>query len=194
MQTDRPLCGGSPSNLQECRVHARGGSGACECILIYTSSQLQLSLSLTALRFLSRTNVLPSMFGFAKLAQLVDLSYLWIRSSQHRSCDILKRCKSSMARPTPTLLKHASSSARWLTRQQSDPFVRARAGAQGDADTLYRSRSSFKLQSMAKKYPCLLPKGGTIIDLGAAPGKHSQKTQVVNSLTRCFAPSESASK
>lgn len=99
-----------------------------------------------------------------------------------------------MPRPAPTLFKHASSSGRWLTRQQSDPFVRARAGAQGDTDTLYRSRSSFKLQSLAKKYPCLLPKGGTVIDLGAAPGKHSQETLATNSLTRCCASSQSASK
>jgi hypothetical protein len=86
----------------------------------------------------------------------------------------------SMSRPTQSILKSASSSGRWLTRQQSDPFVRLRAGAQGDADTLYRSRSSFKLQSLAKKYPCLLPKGGTVIDLGAAPGTHHRMAELAS--------------
>ncbi|KAJ9106729.1 hypothetical protein QFC19_003041 [Naganishia cerealis] len=79
-----------------------------------------------------------------------------------------------MFRPTGFISKQSSSSGRWLTRQQNDPFVRARAGADGNnGDTLYRSRSSFKLVSMAKKYPCLLPKAGLVIDLGAAPGELS---------------------
>jgi 23S rRNA (uridine2552-2'-O)-methyltransferase len=76
-----------------------------------------------------------------------------------------------MPRLTLVPLKQSSSSGRWLTRQKSDPFVRARAVAEGDSETLYRSRSSFKLSSLAKKYPCLLPRGGMVIDLGAAPGE-----------------------
>jgi 23S rRNA (uridine2552-2'-O)-methyltransferase len=77
-----------------------------------------------------------------------------------------------MPRPTLYALKQSTSSGRWLQRQVNDPYVRARAGGDGkDGDTLYRSRSSFKLVSMAKKYPCLLPKAGLVIDLGAAPGE-----------------------
>ncbi|KAJ9114306.1 hypothetical protein QFC22_005758 [Naganishia vaughanmartiniae] len=77
-----------------------------------------------------------------------------------------------MPRPTLITLKQSTSSGRWLQRQVNDPFVRARAGGEGkDGDTLYRSRASFKLVSMAKKYPSLLPKAGLVIDLGAAPGE-----------------------
>ncbi|GHJ86922.1 hypothetical protein NliqN6_3324 [Naganishia liquefaciens] len=79
-----------------------------------------------------------------------------------------------MPRLTTSLLKQSSSSGRWLTRQRDDPFVRARAVAEGNTETLYRSRSSFKLNSLAKKYPCLLPRGGLVLDLGAAPGGWSQ--------------------
>lgn len=84
---------------------------------------------------------------------------------------LLYMLKLSMPRLTTSLLKQSSSSGRWLTRQRGDPFVRARAVAEGSSDTLYRSRSSFKLNSLAKKYPCLLPRGGLVIDLGAAPGE-----------------------
>lgn len=76
-------------------------------------------------------------------------------------------------RPSSPLLKTSGSSARWLARQGNDPFVRARAGA-GAADGYLgqqaRSRASFKLQALARRHPGILPRGGAVVDLGAAPG------------------------
>jgi 23S rRNA (uridine2552-2'-O)-methyltransferase len=62
------------------------------------------------------------------------------------------------------------SSKRWLERQLNDPYV-AEAKAQG-----LRSRAAFKLMQLDEKFG-LLPKGGRIVDLGAAPGGWSQVAQ-----------------
>ena len=59
------------------------------------------------------------------------------------------------------------SSARWLRRQASDPFVRA-AKAQG-----YRSRSAFKLSEIDDRFK-IFARGRAVVDLGAAPGGWSQ--------------------
>ena len=55
------------------------------------------------------------------------------------------------------------SSARWLQRQLSDPYV-AEARAQG-----YRSRAAFKLAQMDDRFG-FLDRGARVVDLGAAPG------------------------
>ena len=59
------------------------------------------------------------------------------------------------------------SSARWLQRQQQDPYV-AKAQAAG-----YRSRAVYKLEELDLKYklfdPCV-----AVVDLGAAPGAWTQ--------------------
>jgi 23S rRNA (uridine2552-2'-O)-methyltransferase len=55
------------------------------------------------------------------------------------------------------------SSARWLQRQLSDPYV-AEARAQG-----YRSRAAFKLVQMDDRFG-FLKRGARVVDLGAAPG------------------------
>ncbi len=55
------------------------------------------------------------------------------------------------------------SSARWLQRQLSDPYV-AEARAQG-----YRSRAAFKLAQMDDRFE-FLKRGARVVDLGAAPG------------------------
>ena len=79
-----------------------------------------------------------------------------------------------------TLLKKSASSSRWLQRQTSDPFVKQRnQNLKGDSPA-YRSRASFKLLSIHKKYPYLLqqphdfdpPK--IVVDLGSAPGGWAQ--------------------
>ncbi len=59
------------------------------------------------------------------------------------------------------------SSARWLDRQLSDPYV-AEAKTRG-----YRSRAALKLLQMDEKYR-LLKKGARVVDLGAAPGGWTQ--------------------
>ena len=59
------------------------------------------------------------------------------------------------------------ASTRWLQRQLNDPYVEE-AKRQG-----YRSRAAFKLTEIDDKYRLLKP-GGTVIDLGAAPGGWSQ--------------------
>lgn len=87
----------------------------------------------------------------------------------------LERCPS----PAPThmltslrlLTKNRSSSShRWLQRQQGDPFVRQRLAAGDSSTESFRSRSAFKLLSLAKRYPQLLRRGAHVVDLGAAPG------------------------
>lgn len=52
-------------------------------------------------------------------------------------------------------------------RQRTSPL------ASGELDT-YRSRSAFKLVSLAQRYPALLGRGKIVVDLGAAPGGWSQ--------------------
>ncbi len=59
------------------------------------------------------------------------------------------------------------SSAHWLNRQLSDPYV-AKAKAGG-----YRSRAAFKLIQMDDKFR-FLKKATRIVDLGAAPGGWTQ--------------------
>ena len=55
------------------------------------------------------------------------------------------------------------SSTRWLERQLNDPYVK-RAKAEG-----YRGRAAFKLLELDDRHRFLRP-GGTVIDLGCAPG------------------------
>jgi 23S rRNA (uridine2552-2'-O)-methyltransferase len=59
------------------------------------------------------------------------------------------------------------SSKRWLERQLNDPYV-ARAKAEG-----LRSRAAFKLAEIDDRHH-LLRSGGSVVDLGAAPGGWSQ--------------------
>jgi 23S rRNA (uridine2552-2'-O)-methyltransferase len=59
------------------------------------------------------------------------------------------------------------SSRAWLERQLNDPYVRA-AKSQG-----YRSRAAYKLKEMDEKHR-FLKRGGTAVDLGAAPGGWTQ--------------------
>lgn len=66
-----------------------------------------------------------------------------------------------------TAKKRTTSSARWLTRQLNDPYVK-KAKAEG-----WRSRAAFKLIELDAKYAFL--KGATrVVDLGIAPGGWSQ--------------------
>jgi len=63
--------------------------------------------------------------------------------------------------------KRSASSARWLTRQLNDPYVR-----QAKADG-WRSRAAYKLIELDEKY-ALLRKAKRVVDLGIAPGGWSQ--------------------
>ncbi|WWD16195.1 hypothetical protein CI109_100620 [Kwoniella shandongensis] len=76
------------------------------------------------------------------------------------------------------LAKGSASSSRWLNRQSRDPYVRLRSSPTSSSSlpTSYRSRSSFKLVSLAQKHPSLLNPSTTksVVDLGAAPGGWSQ--------------------
>mgnify|MGYP006393733339 CR=1 FL=1 len=66
-----------------------------------------------------------------------------------------------------TAKKRTTSSARWLTRQLNDPYVK-KAKADG-----YRSRAAYKLIELDEKFDLL--KGATrAVDLGIAPGGWSQ--------------------
>ena len=60
-----------------------------------------------------------------------------------------------------------ASSRRWLSRQLSDPYVRA-ARTKG-----YRSRAAFKLIELDDKFH-VLKAGARVLDLGAAPGGWTQ--------------------
>ena len=64
-------------------------------------------------------------------------------------------------------MARSKSSAAWLKRHLSDPYVR-KAGAQG-----YRARSAFKLLELVEREALALP-GQVVVDLGAAPGSWSQ--------------------
>ncbi|MCW1428941.1 RlmE family RNA methyltransferase [Novosphingobium sp. JCM 18896] len=66
-----------------------------------------------------------------------------------------------------TAKKRTASSARWLSRQLNDPYVK-KAKADG-----YRSRAAYKLAELDEKFGLL--KGVTrAVDLGVAPGGWSQ--------------------
>jgi 23S rRNA (uridine2552-2'-O)-methyltransferase len=73
-------------------------------------------------------------------------------------------------RPHTILRKARGSSARWLDRQTRDPYVKQRS----EGGESFRSRSAFKLVSLAQKYPDLLAPGKAVVDLGAAPGGWTQ--------------------
>ncbi|WWC60841.1 uncharacterized protein I303_103417 [Kwoniella dejecticola CBS 10117] len=91
-------------------------------------------------------------------------------------------------RTTFSLLKSraSASSSRWIARQQKDPYVKSRLSSIGNNRTSYnentsgypsyRSRSSFKLLSLAQKHPSILDAGRikVVVDLGAAPGGWTQ--------------------
>ena len=64
-------------------------------------------------------------------------------------------------------MARTKSSARWLREHFTDEYVR-RAQAEG-----YRSRAVYKLLEIHEKDQLLKP-GGTVVDLGAAPGGWSQ--------------------
>lgn len=85
------------------------------------------------------------------------------------------RATTGVMHPASRLLKKSASSTRWLARQSSDPYVRARtaaspslatakggltgsrpANANGAPAQGFRARSSFKLVSICEKYPTLL--------------------------------------
>jgi 23S rRNA (uridine2552-2'-O)-methyltransferase len=66
-----------------------------------------------------------------------------------------------------TAKKRSTSSARWLTRQLNDPYVK-KAKAEG-----WRSRAAFKLIELDEKYGLLKP-ASRVVDLGIAPGGWSQ--------------------
>ena len=64
-------------------------------------------------------------------------------------------------------MKRSKSSSRWLADHEDDEYVK-RARAEG-----YRSRASYKLLEIDKKYQ-ILRSGLNVIDLGAAPGGWSK--------------------
>lgn len=66
-----------------------------------------------------------------------------------------------------TAKKRTTSSARWLTRQLNDPYVK-KAKAEG-----YRSRAAYKLLELDEKFG-LLKGVQRAVDLGIAPGGWSQ--------------------
>lgn len=87
---------------------------------------------------------------------------LWYSIFQY----IIKRIKM----PEKIVIKNKQmkeSSRKWLIRQMKDPYV-SMAKKQG-----YRSRASFKLIEINKKYK-ILHNNDIVIDLGAAPGGWSQ--------------------
>jgi 23S rRNA (uridine2552-2'-O)-methyltransferase len=72
-----------------------------------------------------------------------------------------------LARGSPREMARSKSSASWLSRHLSDPYVKQ---AQKDG---YRSRSAYKLIELNEKDRLIRP-GMRILDLGAAPGGWSQ--------------------
>lgn len=66
-----------------------------------------------------------------------------------------------------TAKKRTASSARWLSRQINDPYVK-QAKAAG-----YRSRAAFKLAELDDRFG-LLKQVSRVVDLGVAPGGWSQ--------------------
>ena len=72
-----------------------------------------------------------------------------------------------------TAKKRSTSSARWLTRQLNDPYVR-KARIEG-----WRSRAAYKLIELDEKY-ALIKGAGRVVDLGIAPGGWSQVVRKLN--------------
>ncbi len=72
-----------------------------------------------------------------------------------------------------TAKRRTAQSARWLSRQLNDPYVKA-AKAAG-----YRARSAYKLKELDAKYG-LLKNARAVVDLGAAPGGWCQVVQEQN--------------
>lgn len=66
-----------------------------------------------------------------------------------------------------TARKRTASSARWLSRQINDPYVK-----QAKADG-YRSRAAYKLAELDDRF-AILKKATRVVDLGIAPGGWSQ--------------------
>ena len=66
-----------------------------------------------------------------------------------------------------TARKRSASSARWLSRQINDPYVK-KAKAEG-----YRSRAAYKLAELDEKF-AILKGAKRVVDLGIAPGGWSQ--------------------
>jgi 23S rRNA (uridine2552-2'-O)-methyltransferase len=66
-----------------------------------------------------------------------------------------------------TAKKRTASSARWLSRQINDPYVK-QAKAEG-----WRSRAAFKLIELDERF-ALLKGRQRVVDLGIAPGGWSQ--------------------
>lgn len=66
-----------------------------------------------------------------------------------------------------TAKKRTTSSARWLSRQINDPYVK-KAKAEG-----YRSRAAFKLAELDERF-AILKTAERVVDLGIAPGGWSQ--------------------
>lgn len=66
-----------------------------------------------------------------------------------------------------TAKRRSESSARWLTRQLNDPYVK-KAKADG-----YRSRAAYKLIELDERFN-LLQRAERVVDLGIAPGGWSQ--------------------
>ena len=69
--------------------------------------------------------------------------------------------------------KRSTSSARWLTRQLNDPYVK-KAKAEG-----WRSRAAFKLIELDEKFG-LIKSAQRVVDLGIAPGGWSQVVRHYN--------------
>ena len=69
--------------------------------------------------------------------------------------------------------KRTASSARWLTRQLNDPYVK-QAKAEG-----WRSRAAFKMIELDEKFH-LIKGAKRVVDLGIAPGGWAQVVRKVN--------------
>lgn len=69
--------------------------------------------------------------------------------------------------------KRSTSSARWLTRQLNDPYVK-QAKAEG-----WRSRAAFKLIEIDQKFG-LIKSAKRVVDLGIAPGGWAQVVRKQN--------------
>ncbi|MCW5723846.1 MAG: RlmE family RNA methyltransferase [Maricaulaceae bacterium] len=78
-----------------------------------------------------------------------------------------ERAAKQLAERVKTARGRTVSSQRWLQRQLNDPYV-AKAKAAG-----YRSRAAYKLAELDDRFG-LIPKGGRVADLGAAPGGWAQ--------------------